>query len=81
MTDTTLIRVQEAAAAYAGAVRETQRFFDRIEDTDDPSVLAEYANLLRREDAARSDRRDAIRTAGIDVASIDGPGGTDGAGG
>ena len=71
MADQTLIRVRETAAAYAEAVRQTQRFFDRIEDTDDPSVLIEYANLVRREEAAQADRLDALEAAGIDVPSID----------
>jgi hypothetical protein len=75
MTDPTLVRVREATAAYAGAVRETQRFFDRLDDTIDPAVLAEYANLLRREDAARTARRDALDAAGVNVGSIDNPDG------
>ena len=62
---------EDAALAYAEAVRQTQRFFDRIEDTDDPSVLIEYANLVRREEAAQADRLDALEAAGIEVPSID----------
>jgi hypothetical protein len=71
MTDKTLIRIRETAAAYAEAVRQTQRYFDRVEDTDDPSVLLEYANLAAREEAAQADRLDAIEAAGIEVPSID----------
>lgn len=52
-------------------VRQTQRFFDRISDTDDPSVVIEYANLVRREEAAHADRLDALETTGINVPSID----------
>ena len=71
MTDDTLIAIRETALAYAEAVRRTQRFFDRISDTDDPSVVIEYANLVRREEAAQADRLDALEAAGIDVPSID----------
>jgi len=71
MADKTLIRVRETALAYAEAVRTTQRFFDRLEDTDDPSVLAEYATLVEREKEAAEDRLDAIEAAGIEVPSID----------
>ena len=71
MADETVIRVRETAAAYADAVRETQRFFDRIEDTVDPAVQAEYAVLVEREKAALEDRLDAIQSAGFEVPSID----------
>ena len=71
MADKSLIHVREAALAYAEAVRQTQRFFDRIDDTEDPSVLAEYATLVEREKAAQEDRLDAIEAAGFEVPSID----------
>jgi hypothetical protein len=71
MADKSLIRVRETALAYAEAVRNTQRYFDRIEDTADPSVLAEYAVLAEREKEAAEDRLDAIEAAGIEVPSID----------
>jgi hypothetical protein len=71
MADKSLIRVREAALAYAEAVRQTQRFFDRIDDTEDPSVLAEYATLVEREKEAQGDRLDAIEAAGFEVPSID----------
>jgi hypothetical protein len=71
MADKSLIRVRESALAYAEAVRQTQRFFDRIEDTADPAVLAEYATLAEREKEAQEDRLDAIEAAGFEVPSID----------
>jgi hypothetical protein len=71
MADKTLILLRETALAYAEAVRTTQRFFDRIEDTDDPSVLAEYATLVEREKEAEEARLDALEAAGIEVPSID----------
>jgi hypothetical protein len=71
MADDTLIRVRETALAYAEAVRNTQRFFDRLSDTDDPSVQIEYATLVEREKEAAEDRLDAIEAAGFEVPSID----------
>jgi hypothetical protein len=71
MADKTLTRVRETASAYAEAVRNTQRFFDRIEDTADPSVQVEYATLVEREKEAAEARLDALEEAGIEVPSID----------
>jgi len=71
MADQILTRLQAAALAYAEAARHTQRFFDRITDTDDPAVLAEYATLAEREKLAFADRLDAIEAAGFEVPSID----------
>ena len=71
MADKTIIRVREAAQAYAEAVRNTQRFFDRLEDNDDPAVQIEYAALLEREKEAASERLDAIEATGFEVPSID----------
>jgi hypothetical protein len=71
MADKTIIAVRETAAAYAEAVRTTQRFFDRVEDTSDPGLLAEYANLVQQEKRALEARLDAIEEAGFEVPSID----------
>jgi len=71
MADKTIIALREAAEAYAEAVRTTQRFFDRLEDTADPSVLVEYATLVEREKEAAEARLDALEAAGIEVPSID----------
>jgi hypothetical protein len=71
MADKTIIALREASAAYAEAVRTTQRFFDRLEDTDDPAALVEYAALAEREKEAAEARLDALEAAGIEVPSID----------
>jgi hypothetical protein len=71
MSDQTIIAIRAAAAAYAEAVRATQRFFDRVEDTGDPSVLVEYATLVEREKEAAAARLDAVEAAGIEAPSID----------
>ncbi|MEV4351688.1 hypothetical protein AB0J83_45095 [Actinoplanes sp. NPDC049596] len=71
MADQTIIAIRETAAAYSEAVRNTQRFFDKLEDTEDPSALAEYATLVQREKEAVEARLDAIEAAGLEVPSID----------
>ena len=71
MADQTVIAIREAAGAYAEAVRATQRFFERLEDTADPAVLVEYATLVEREKEAEEARLDAIEAAGFEVPSID----------
>jgi hypothetical protein len=72
MADKDLLRVRETALAYAEAVRTTQRFFDRVEDVDDPSVQAEYVNLVQREKEAAGARLDAIEAVGFEASSVDG---------
>ena len=72
MADKDLLRIRETALAYAEAVRTTQRFFDRVEDLDDPSVQVEYANLVQREKEAAAARLDALDATGVEVSSIDG---------
>ena len=71
MADKTIIAIRETALAYAEAVRTTQRFFDRLEDADDPSALVEYAALVEREKEAEQARLDALEAAGLEVPSID----------
>jgi hypothetical protein len=71
MADQTIIAIRTAAQAYAEAVRTTQRFFDKLEDGDDPSALIEYANLVEREKEAEQARLAAIEAAGLEVPTID----------
>jgi hypothetical protein len=71
MAEQSLTRVRETAAAYARAVRQTQRFFDGLDDTTDPSVLVEYANLIRLEESALADRVAALTEAGVRAESFD----------
>ncbi|MFI1992675.1 hypothetical protein [Actinoplanes sp. NPDC020271] len=71
MTDDTISALRAASTAYAEAVRTTQRFFDHVEDVDDPAVLAEYATLAEQEKIAAENRLDALEAAGIAAPSID----------
>ncbi len=69
--DSALRRARQAAAAHTDAVRETQRFIDRAPDTPDPAAIAEYANLVAREEHTHADRREALAELGLEVPSID----------
>ena len=71
MADDDLLRIRATALAYAETVRTTQRFFDRVEDIDDPAVQAEYATLVEREKEAAEARLDAIEAVGIEAPSLD----------
>ena len=71
MADETIIAVRRTAAAYAEAVRATQRFFEDVQDNTDPGLLAEYANLAQQEKRAAEARLDALAEAGFAVSSID----------
>ena len=71
MADKDLLRIRETALAYAEAVRTTQRFFDRVEDLDDPAVQIEYATLVQREKEAAAARLDAIDATGVEASSVD----------
>jgi hypothetical protein len=67
-----LALARAAASAYAEAVRETERFARRLDGTPDVAELAEYANLLAREEAAHGQRRDAFAPLGLVVPSEEG---------
>ena len=71
MADKDLLHIRQTALAYAEAVRTTQRFFDRVEDLDDPSVQVEYATLVQREKEAAGARLDAVAAIGIEAPSVD----------
>lgn len=71
MADEDLRRIRKTALAYAEAVRTTQRFFDRVEDAEDPAVQIEYATLVQREKQAAADRLAAVGAAGIATPSLE----------
>jgi hypothetical protein len=63
--------VRLAASQYAAAVQETERFAARLTAVPGPSELAEYANLLAREEAAHGNRRDAFAAIGMTMDSLE----------
>ncbi|WFE29922.1 hypothetical protein O7623_12380 [Solwaraspora sp. WMMD791] len=69
--DQAMPRAVRAARAHAEATAQTARYLDRTGALPDPADVAEYANLLAREELTRDERADALRLAGLDVPSLD----------
>ncbi|GAB3842151.1 hypothetical protein ACFFMR_27690 [Micromonospora andamanensis] len=63
--------LRQAAAAHTAAVRESEAFLRRLPEVPDPADLAEYANLLTREEQTRADRQAAADAAGLAIASLE----------
>ncbi|MEG3636569.1 hypothetical protein [Micromonospora palythoicola] len=63
--------LRRAAAAHTAAVRECEAFLRRLPEVPDPADLAEYANLLTREEQTRADRQAAADAAGLAIASLE----------
>ncbi|NLU79637.1 hypothetical protein HCA58_14840 [Micromonospora sp. HNM0581] len=63
--------LRQAAAAHTAAVRASEAFLRRLPVVPDPADLAEYANLLTREEQTRADRQAAAEAAGLAVASVE----------
>jgi hypothetical protein len=66
-----LHRARTAARAMAKAATEIADFLDRASAVPDPAQLAEFANLLAREESAQERRNDACAAAGLEVDSIE----------
>jgi hypothetical protein len=62
---------REAAHRYAAVTREMVEFLDRTSAIPGPDQEAEYAALLGREEAARSQRQDALHAIGLVVPSLE----------
>lgn len=69
--DAALAQAVRAARAHADATTQTARFLDQMGTVPDAASVAEYANLLAREESTRDDRTSALRAAGLDVPSLD----------
>ncbi|MEV2242646.1 hypothetical protein [Micromonospora sp. NPDC049891] len=63
--------LRQAAAAHTAAVRESEAFLRRLPEVPDPADLAEYANLLTREEQTRADRQAAADAAGLAIGSLE----------
>ncbi|MDW5325928.1 hypothetical protein [Plantactinospora sp. KLBMP9567] len=64
--------VRRLAAAHTAASRDVEAFLRRVPALPSPEDIAEYAALLAREEALRTERTDAADTAGLNVPSIGG---------
>ncbi|MGI5150617.1 hypothetical protein ACQEVC_30405 [Plantactinospora sp. CA-294935] len=64
--------VRRLAAAHTAASRDVEAFLRRVPALPSPEDIAEYAALLAREEALRTERTDAADAAGLNVPSIGG---------
>lgn len=62
---------RQAATAHAEAVDDVRTFVGRLTGPPDASELAEYDALIAREEATRSERRDALAELGFSVPSLE----------
>ncbi|MBF9131580.1 hypothetical protein I0C86_21815 [Plantactinospora sp. S1510] len=60
------------AAAHTAASRDVEAFLRRVPALPTPEDVAEYAALLAREEAIRTERTDAAEAAGLGVSTIGG---------
>jgi hypothetical protein len=63
--------LRRAAAAHTAAVQDVEAFLRRLPAVPDPAAVAEYANLLAREQQTSADRDAAADNAGLTVASME----------
>ncbi|MGI5215210.1 hypothetical protein [Plantactinospora sp. CA-290183] len=64
--------VRRVAAAHTAASRDVEAFLRRVPALPNAEDVAEYAALLAREEAVRTQRTDAAEAAGLRVPSIGG---------
>ncbi|GAA3765760.1 hypothetical protein GCM10022225_60100 [Plantactinospora mayteni] len=64
--------VRRIAAAHTAASRDVEAFLRRVPALPSPEDIAEYAALLAREEARRTERTDAAEAAGLNVPTIGG---------
>jgi hypothetical protein len=72
MSDENLLRrARRAAELHMSAVRDVERFIAHLGSAMDAGTVAEFANLLAREEATLADRQDALAALGLDVPSVE----------
>lgn len=64
--------VRRIAAAHTAASRDVEAFLRRVPALPTPEDVAEYAALLAREEAIRTERTDAAEAGGLGVPTIGG---------
>jgi hypothetical protein len=62
---------ERAAAAHTAASRDLEDFLRRVRSAPTPAEIAEYANLISREQAVRNDRDAALDALGLHAPSIE----------
>ncbi|WBB81140.1 hypothetical protein O7606_07105 [Micromonospora sp. WMMD882] len=62
---------RRTAAAATAASRAVESFLRGLPAVPDPAHVAEYANLLSREERAHADRRAAVDALGLTIGSLE----------
>jgi hypothetical protein len=68
-----LAAARRAAAAHTGASRDLEAFLRRVPATPGPAEIAEYGDLLAREEELRAQRLEAAEEVGLSVPSVESP--------
>lgn len=72
MTDEDLLtRARRAAEQHTQAVRDTARFIAGLDGSADTGQIAEYANLLAREEATLAERQEIMTDLGLEAPSVE----------
>ncbi|BCB90456.1 hypothetical protein [Phytohabitans suffuscus] len=69
--DDILRRALRAAELHTAAVRDLERFVEGYDGGLDAAALAEYAELLAREEATRAERQDILAELGLSAPSVE----------
>jgi hypothetical protein len=69
--DDVLRRARRAAQLHTTAVGDMERFVEGFDGTPDAAALAQFAELLAREEATRADRQDALAELGLEAPSVE----------
>ncbi|MGK5440866.1 hypothetical protein ACSNN7_03410 [Micromonospora sp. URMC 105] len=63
--------LREAAASHTAAALDVESFLRRLPQVPDPADIAEYANLVTREERARANREAAADAVGLTIGSLE----------
>ncbi|MFG1677612.1 hypothetical protein [Micromonospora sp. NPDC049282] len=63
--------LRQAATAHTAAAADVEAFLRRLPEVPDPADVTEYADLLSREERARTDLRAAADAAGLRLPSTE----------
>jgi len=69
--DDILRRARRTAELHVNAVRDMERFIERFDGTPDAAAIAEYAQLLAREEATLADRQELLAALALEAPSVE----------
>ncbi|MEH0937719.1 hypothetical protein [Micromonospora psammae] len=63
--------LRQAASAHTAAAHDVETFLRRLPQVPDPADIAEYVNLVTREERTRANREAAADAAGLTIGSLE----------